>query len=98
MNAIPDVRDALALVPQCLGGRRDWHARFLHGTPAVPRSVWDCGLEDSRRLDDRVGRTDLLLDPRVGPGDALIERDGRLPAENFAEASVVGVAAAHALR
>ena len=45
----------------------------------------------------RQAGNDLLLDPRVGARQAVLERDLRLPAEHLAQARVVGVAAAHAL-
>src|SRR6266513_3144873 len=41
---------------------------------------------------------DLRFNPRVGAGNAVFERDLRLPAKHLAQPVVVGVAATHTLR
>src|SRR5271170_6620833 len=40
----------------------------------------------------------LLLDPLIGTGETVFERNLRFPPEHLAQAAVVGIAAAHALR
>src|ERR687888_700281 len=69
-------------------------SRRARGTPR-PRS----SRVEHARLSHPSGRLlDLLLDPPVGGHKAFLERDLGLPAEDFPQLVVVGVASADPLR
>src|SRR6266536_2179413 len=69
------------------------HAERLPGAGLLR---WPAGAGQPRASTGALA--ELLADPAVGAGQAVLEAHGGLPAEHLAHAADVGVAAAHALR